>query len=148
MTALESGPGEASALHYDPFDAVVRKDPPSSTADCVTSGPAFASWNTTPGLCPASPTSGKRRTTRSRTRPRRAVAHATWTDNRARILSFGAGTHQCLGTHVARLEGRITLETILRRMPDYEVNLASAEHLETEFVQGFAKLPIRFEARG
>ena len=62
-----------------------------------------------------------------------------------RILSFGAGTHACLGTHVARLEGRITLETLLRRMPDYEVDLAGARRLRTEFVQGFAELPIRWE---
>jgi hypothetical protein len=62
-----------------------------------------------------------------------------------RILSFGAGTHACLGTHVARLEGRITLETLLRRMPDYEVDLAGAKRLRTEFVQGFAELPIRWE---
>lgn len=64
-----------------------------------------------------------------------------------RILSFGAGTHQCLGTHVARMEGRITLEAILARMPDYEVELAGAERLETEFVQGFSSLPIRFATR-
>jgi cytochrome P450 len=61
-----------------------------------------------------------------------------------RILSFGAGTHACLGTHVARLEGRITLETLLRRMPEWEVDLDGAERLRTEFVQGFARLPIRF----
>jgi cytochrome P450 len=59
-----------------------------------------------------------------------------------RILSFGAGTHACLGTHVARLEGRITLETLLARMPGWEVDLAGAERLRTEFVQGFARLPI------
>jgi cytochrome P450 len=62
-----------------------------------------------------------------------------------RILSFGAGTHACLGTHVARLEGRITLETLLARMPDYEVDLAGAQRLRTEFVQGFASLPIRWK---
>jgi cytochrome P450 len=61
-----------------------------------------------------------------------------------RILSFGAGTHQCLGTHVARFEGRITLETILKRIPEYEVDLENAVRLRTEFVQGFAHLPIRF----
>jgi hypothetical protein len=61
-----------------------------------------------------------------------------------RILSFGAGTHQCLGTHVARLEGRITLEGILARIPEYEVDLDRAVRLRTEFVQGFASLPIRF----
>jgi cytochrome P450 len=61
-----------------------------------------------------------------------------------RILSFGAGTHACLGTHPARLEGKISLETILARMPGYEVDLDNAEKLHTEFVQGYASLPIRF----
>jgi cytochrome P450 len=61
-----------------------------------------------------------------------------------RILSFGAGTHACLGTHVARLEGRITLETLLSRMPEYAVDLEAAERLHTEFVQGYSSLPIRF----
>jgi cytochrome P450 len=64
-----------------------------------------------------------------------------------RILSFGAGTHQCLGTHVARMEGRVTLEAILGRIPDYEVDLERADRLRTEFVQGYASLPIRFRPR-
>ncbi len=63
----------------------------------------------------------------------------------ARILSFGAGTHACLGTHVARLEGRISLEMILDRMPGYEVDLDAAVKFRTEFVQGYASLPIRFQ---
>jgi hypothetical protein len=61
-----------------------------------------------------------------------------------RILSFGAGTHACLGTHPARMEGKVTLQTILARMPDYEVDLDRAERLETEFVQGYSSLPITF----
>jgi cytochrome P450 len=61
-----------------------------------------------------------------------------------RLLSFGAGTHACLGTHVARLEGKITLETLLARMPDWECDLERAERFQTEFVQGFSSLPIRF----
>jgi len=64
-----------------------------------------------------------------------------------RILSFGAGTHACLGTHVARMEGRVALEMILARMPDYEVDLDAAVKLRTEFVQGYASLPIRFHPR-
>jgi cytochrome P450 len=64
-----------------------------------------------------------------------------------RILSFGAGTHTCLGLHVARLEGRVCLEELLARIPEYEVDLARAERVRTEFVQGFASLPIRFAPR-
>jgi hypothetical protein len=61
-----------------------------------------------------------------------------------RILSFGAGQHACLGTHVARFEGRLCLEAILAAAPEYEVDLAGAERFHTEFVQGYARLPIRF----
>jgi cytochrome P450 len=60
-----------------------------------------------------------------------------------RILSFGAGTHACLGTHVARMEGRVCFERILARVPDYEIVEREAVRLQTEFVQGFASLPIR-----
>jgi cytochrome P450 len=60
-----------------------------------------------------------------------------------RILSFGHGTHACLGIHTAKAEGRIALEELLRRDPDYEIDMAGAERLRTEFVQGFARLPVR-----
>jgi cytochrome P450 len=60
-----------------------------------------------------------------------------------RILTFGAGAHQCLGRHVARMEGRICLEEILARFPHYEVDLDRAVRLHTEFVQGFSSLPVR-----
>jgi hypothetical protein len=61
-----------------------------------------------------------------------------------RILSFGYGPHSCLGINVARLEAKVCLEEVLRRLPDYEVDLDRAERLETEFVQGYWKLPITF----
>ena len=63
-----------------------------------------------------------------------------------RMLSFGAGDHQCIGTHVARMEGRICLEELLARFPEYEVDLDNAVRLRTEFVQGFATLPVRIGA--
>ena len=66
-------------------------------------------------------------------------------DRRApRILSFGMGQHMCLGAHVARLEGRILLEEVLRRIPDYEVDETGIERLQSEFFRGFWKLPITF----
>lgn len=61
-----------------------------------------------------------------------------------RIASFGAGQHACLGQHVARLEGRLCLAAILARAPHYRVDLARAERHNTEFVQGFASLPVAF----
>jgi hypothetical protein len=60
-----------------------------------------------------------------------------------RMLSFGAGNHQCLGTHVARMEGKVCLEELLARFPNYRVDVERAVRLRTEFVQGFATLPVR-----
>jgi cytochrome P450 len=60
-----------------------------------------------------------------------------------RMLSFGAGHHACLGTHVARMEGKVCLEEVLARFPEYEVDLDRATRFRTEFVQGFQSLPIR-----
>ena len=64
-----------------------------------------------------------------------------------RILSFGHGTHACLGIHTAKAEGRIALEELLRRDPDYEIDLAGAQRLRTEFVQGFSHLPVRLRRK-
>ncbi len=60
-----------------------------------------------------------------------------------RMLSFGAGNHQCLGTHVARMEGKVCLELMLSRFPHYEPCPTRAVRLQTEFVQGYASLPVR-----
>jgi cytochrome P450 len=62
-----------------------------------------------------------------------------------RILTFGHGVHRCLGIHFAKLEGRVMLTELLRAVPDYEVDVPSSERLRTEFVQGFAVLPIEFQ---
>lgn len=61
-----------------------------------------------------------------------------------RILSFGQGTHLCLGIHAAKLEGRICLEETLKRIPEYEPDLEGAERLVTDFVQGYASFPVNF----
>jgi len=61
-----------------------------------------------------------------------------------RIMSFGYGPHSCLGVNVARLEGKICIEELLKAYPEYEVDMPNSERLLTEFVQGYWKLPITF----
>lgn len=64
--------------------------------------------------------------------------------NAPRILSFGSGIHRCLGSFMASMEGKVLLEELLARMPDYEVLLDEAVKPPTEFVQGYSRLPIAF----
>jgi cytochrome P450 len=37
-------------------------------------------------------------------------------------LVFASGTHRCLGSHLARLEVRLAMEELLKRIPDYTVD--------------------------
>ncbi|ABK75246.1 cytochrome P450 [Mycolicibacterium smegmatis] len=57
-------------------------------------------------------------------------------------LAFSVGTHFCLGSALARLEGRVALEEILKRFPEWDVDLASAELSPTSTVRGWDSLPV------
>ena len=58
-----------------------------------------------------------------------------------RILTFSSGPHFCLGASAARLQGRIALEELLARFPDFEVDVDAAEYAPGGFVRRFASLP-------
>ncbi len=62
----------------------------------------------------------------------RAIAHH---------LSFGYGIHFCLGAALARLEGRIALDEVLERFPDWEVDTDAAV-LDFSGVRGWQTLPV------
>lgn len=57
-------------------------------------------------------------------------------------LSFGTGLHFCLGASLARLEGRVALEEVLTRWPDWEVDHARARRAHTSTVRGWERLPV------
>src|SRR5262245_1158706 len=57
-------------------------------------------------------------------------------------LSFGYGIHFCLGAALARLEGRIALDEVLRRWPDWEVDMDRAVQAHTATVRGWERLPV------
>ena len=66
-------------------------------------------------------------------------------DRRAeRHLAFGYGAHFCLGAALARLESRVALEEIHRRIPDYVVDHDRAVRFHSGNVAGWKSLPIRF----
>ena len=64
--------------------------------------------------------------------------------NPPRYLTFGQGVHRCLGSFMASMEGKVLLEEVLARFPDYEVLLDEAIKPPTEFVQGYSRFPIAF----
>jgi len=65
-----------------------------------------------------------------------------------RHMSFGVGIHRCLGSHLARLEIRVALEHLLRRLPDYTIDEAGIEWPDdVGSVYGKKALPARFAPR-
>ncbi|HEX3923096.1 MAG TPA: cytochrome P450 [Streptosporangiaceae bacterium] len=57
-------------------------------------------------------------------------------------LTFNVGPHYCLGSALARLEGRIALEELLRRWPSWEVDWDEAKFQQTSTVRGWERLPL------
>jgi cytochrome P450 len=62
-------------------------------------------------------------------------------------IAFGHGIHFCLGSPLARLEARVALSAILRRLP--ELSRINDEQLESArgfIVHGVTSLPLKFKA--
>jgi cytochrome P450 len=57
-------------------------------------------------------------------------------------LTFGYGIHYCLGAALARLEGRIALDEVLTRFPEWDVDLDNARLSPTSTVRGWETLPV------
>jgi cytochrome P450 len=57
-------------------------------------------------------------------------------------LAFGYGSHFCLGAALARLEGRVALDEVLQRFPEWDVDWANAKQARTSTVRGWETLPV------
>jgi cytochrome P450 len=57
-------------------------------------------------------------------------------------LTFGRGIHFCLGAALARLEGRVALDEILKRFPEWDVDRDNARLAPTSTVRGWETLPV------
>ena len=58
-------------------------------------------------------------------------------------LNFGYGIHSCLGAALARMEGRIALETLLDLIPRYEIDRSGLQRVHMTNVCGWANVPVR-----
>ncbi|BBZ64294.1 cytochrome P450 [Mycolicibacterium monacense] len=65
----------------------------------------------------------------------------------SKLMSFGSGAHFCLGAHLARMEARVALTELVKRIRGYEVDEANAVRVHSSNVRGFAHLPITVQTR-
>jgi cytochrome P450 len=65
----------------------------------------------------------------------------------AQLLSFGGGRHFCLGANLARLEARVALRELVRRVRTVDVDHGRAVRVHSTNVRGFAALPVTVAVR-
>ena len=61
-----------------------------------------------------------------------------------RHIAFGWGIHFCLGAPLARVEGQIAIDTLVRRLPGLALVDAEPEHRQSLTLRGLKALPVTF----
>jgi pimeloyl-[acyl-carrier protein] synthase len=61
-----------------------------------------------------------------------------------RHIAFGWGIHFCLGAPLARVEGQIAINTLVRRLPKLALATESPEFRQSLTLRGLASLPVTF----
>jgi cytochrome P450 len=57
------------------------------------------------------------------------------------MLSFGYGPHFCLGAALARLEGRVVIDELLKRFPEWDIDFDNARLTDGYMTRGWETLP-------
>ena len=65
----------------------------------------------------------------------------------SKLVSFGSGAHFCLGAHLARMEARVALSELFKRISGFDIDEANAVRVHSSNVRGFAQLPIAVTVR-
>jgi cytochrome P450 len=66
---------------------------------------------------------------------------------RTNHIVFASGLHRCLGSHLARLEMRLAVEELLKRIPDYTVAPGEKLVYDNVAVRNVTYLPIAFKPK-
>ena len=61
-----------------------------------------------------------------------------------RHAGFATGRHRCLGSHLARMELRVAMEELHRRIPDYRIDPDDGVEYTALGVRGATRLPVVF----
>jgi hypothetical protein len=65
----------------------------------------------------------------------------------SRLVSFGSGRHFCMGAPLARLEARIGLDELTRRVARYDIDPDGIERVHSINVRGLAAVPTTVHLR-
>jgi hypothetical protein len=64
-----------------------------------------------------------------------------------RHIAFASGFHRCLGSTLVRMELRVALETLHRRIPDYALDPARPAGINNVGIRNVDPLPVVFTPR-
>ena len=147
MLALFRNPDAMARLRSDPsliesaLDEFLRFDSPvqvtfrTASEDIELAGRTDPAWRARRGFFRRGK-SGSCSVHKSR--PARHHAHGQ------HHLSFAAGPHRCIGEVLAKVEGRIAFETILRRMPNLALADPHPKWRPAMSLRGLQSLPLTF----
>ncbi|NLD77501.1 MAG: cytochrome P450 [Acidimicrobiales bacterium] len=143
-SVLAENPDQRTELHHDPslipgaIEELLRYQPPAPHAARYVTRDVELYGQTVPaGSTIVFVTGAANRDDRRFEEPDRFDIH-----RRGPHLTFGFGIHFCLGAALARLEGRVVLEEVLARFPEWHVDEGKARLAQSSTVSGWETLPV------